>query len=102
METPLEKLNAKTFAEHLHTKFKVRHGNSTVELELAEVTERDLSPKVELFLLVFHGPTAPWLAQQIYKLEHEKLGVIQIFLTAIAGDAEGISYEAVFNRIRKK
>ena len=102
METPLEKLNAKTFAEHLHTRFKVQHGNSTVALELAEVTERDIAPRVEAFCLIFHGPVSPRLPQQILRLEHENLGTIPIFLTAIAGDAEGISYEAVFNRIRKK
>ena len=102
METPLEKLNAKTFAECLHTKFRVQHGDSTVALELAEVTERDISPRIEVFSLIFHGPVSPWLPQQILRLEHEKLGTISIFLTAVAGDEEGISYEAVFNRIRKK
>jgi len=102
METPLEKLNAKTFAEHLHTKFKVQHDNSTVALELADVIERDISPKIELFFLVFQGPVSPRLPQQIHKVEHDKLGTIPIFLTAVAGDAEGISYEAVFNRCRKK
>jgi len=102
METSLEKLNAKIFAEQLHTKFKARHDNGTVALELAEVIERDISPRLELFCLVFHGPVAPRLPQMIYGLEHEKLGTVNIFLTAIAADSDGISYEAVFNRVKKK
>jgi hypothetical protein len=41
------------------------------------------------------------MAQQIHTLEHDKLGRFAIFLTAIAGDAESITYESVFHRLRK-
>jgi hypothetical protein len=41
------------------------------------------------------------MAQQIHTLEHDKLGRFAIFLTAIAGDAESITYESVFHRFRK-
>ncbi|HEY6352740.1 MAG TPA: hypothetical protein VI636_25365 [Candidatus Angelobacter sp.] len=102
METPLEKLNAKVFAEYLRSKFHTQLGDKKVELELLSVEERESSPRVETFFLCFNGPLIPRLPQQIYLLEHEKLGAFSIFLTAIAGDTEGISYEAVFNRYRKK
>jgi len=102
METPLDKLNAKAFAEHLHSNFHTQAGGAKVSLELFSVEEREISPRIELFFLTFHGPVQPRLAQQIYLLEHEKLGEFSIFLTAVAGDAEGISYESVFNRMRKK
>ena len=102
METPLEKLNAKVFAEHLHTTFHAQLGGTRVALELFSVEERETSSQIELFFLTFHGPTAPPLPQHIYLLEHEKMGTFSIFLTAVAGDAEGISYEAVFNRYKKK
>lgn len=101
MDTPLENLTAKSFAANLNSKFKAQHGGGTVELELIEVEERE-HPRVELFLVHFRGPRAPWLEQQIYRLEHEKLGGVAIFLTAIEGNEDGIVYEAVFNRMRKR
>ena len=101
METALEKLNAGAFAEHLHTRFSTQLGNTRVELELSSVVERELSPRLEAFSLVFRGPVSPYLPQKIHRLEHDKLGAFSIFLTAIEGDGDGISYEAVFNRVRK-
>jgi len=101
METALEKLNARVFAEHVRSKFSTQLGTAKIELELFSVDELDVSPRLECFSLLFHGPVSPRLAQQIYSVEHDKLGSFPLFLTAIAGDAEGISYEAVFNRYRK-
>lgn len=103
METPLDTLSAKSFSGHLHTRFKTQSPNEApTELELIEVEERDSLPQVELFLLRFRGPRSPRLPQQIYRLEHEKLGTVSIFLTAISTDEKGICYESVFNRLRKK
>lgn len=100
METPLEKLNAGIFAEHVHTKFNTQLGDTRIVLELSSVTEREMSPRLEVFFLVFRGPLTPRLPQKTYRLEHDKLGAFSIFLTAIEGNAEGISYESVFNRTR--
>ena len=102
METPLEALNAQIFAAQLHTKFHTRASAAPLELELCEVEERENSPKIELFILRFHGPPTPRLSQKIYLLEHEKLGTFGIFLTAIGADESGIVYESVFHRLRKK
>jgi len=102
MSTPLESLNSKSFSEQLHTQFRLlREGLDPLPLELIEVKESDPSPKIELFSLQFRGPAAPYMAQHIHTLEHDKLGRFAIFLTAIAGDAEGITYESVFHRFRK-
>jgi len=102
MSTPLESLNSKSFSEQLHTQFRLlREGLEPLPLELIEVREGDTSPKIELFSLHFRGPAAPRMAQEIHTLEHDKLGRFDIFLTAIAGDAEGITYESVFHRFRK-
>ena|SRR5579871_5541896 len=102
METPLENLKAQTFAAELHGRFKIQDdGAVPLELELCEVEERESSPKIELFFLRFRGPHAPRLAQKIHNLQHEKLGTLGIFLTAIAADKDGIYYESVFHRLRK-
>lgn len=99
---PLERLNSKIFSEHLQTNFKVSlPDGDALALKLVEVAEKDTSPKIELFFLYFRGPTAPRLPQQIYRLEHEQLGSLDIFLTTIGADEQGTDYEAVFHRFRK-
>jgi hypothetical protein len=103
MSTPLDNLNAKIFCEQLHSQFKVQQDpTGTITLELVEVIENDLSPKMELFSLHFSGPFRPRLNQQTHRLEHEKLGEFEIFLTPISSDQQnGTMYEAVFHRFRK-
>ncbi|HEY2361754.1 MAG TPA: hypothetical protein VGK36_11590 [Candidatus Angelobacter sp.] len=103
MSTPLDDLNAKTFREQLHSQFKVQQDPAgTITLELADVVENDLSPKMELFSLHFSGPFRPRLDQKTHRVEHEKLGEFEIFLTPISADQQnGTVYEAVFHRFRK-
>jgi hypothetical protein len=102
MLTSLDNLNAGIFSQHLHTQFRLLlEGAEPITLELIEVKESDPSPKIELFTLHFRGPDAPRMAQHIHRLEHDKLGTLEIFLTAIGADAQGITYESVFHRFRK-
>ena len=103
MPTPLEDLNAKLFREQLNSLFKVQHEpTGTIALELIDVVENDPSPKMELFSLQFRGPFRPRLDQQTHRLEHEKLGDFEIFLTPVSADQQnGTIYEAVFHRFRK-
>jgi hypothetical protein len=63
------------------------------EVELVEVTEIPREPGGRApFSLVFQGGPNPPLPQQIYRIEHEKLGELDIFLVPIAVD----QYQAVF------
>ena len=103
MPIPLQNLNIEVFREHLHTNFKVQDGAvGNILLELVDAIEGDTSPKLELFSVYFRGPLAPRLPQQIHRLEHEKLGVVEIFLTPVEADQEkGTTYESVFHRFRK-
>ena len=102
MPTSLDSLNAGIFSQQLRTRFRLlREGADPISLELIEVKESDPSPKIELFTLHFRGPSEPRMAQHIHRLEHDKLGTLEIFLTAIGADAQGITYESVFHRFRK-
>ena len=103
MMKPLEELNAQVFREQLRTKFNVpTDGGAPMLLELIEVDEKG-SDKIELFFLRFAGPFMPRLAQRTHRLEHEKIGEFEIFMTPISADQEqGTVYEAVFHRFRKK
>jgi|SRR5579883_2541944 len=99
---PLEQLDSKIFSEQLNTDFTVSiSGGNSLRLKLLEVSDKNSSPKIELFTLTFRGPTAPLLLQQTHSLEHEQLGKIEIFITAVGVDEQGILYEAVFHRFRK-
>ncbi len=103
MPVPLENLNLKLFREHLHSNFKVQDAAAgAILLELVDAIEGNTSPKLELFSVYFRGPFTPRLPQQIHRLEHEKLGLVEIFLTPIEADQkQGTIYESVFHRFRK-
>jgi hypothetical protein len=103
MASALDNLNSKVFVEHLHTTFKVHSADAEPQtMKLTAVREGNSSPKIELFSLLFLGPPTPRLKQEIHRFEHEKLGTFELFLTAVGGDAEGITYEVVFHRFRKE
>ena len=98
----LEKLNSKLFSECLHSSFHVQDRGQTVfTAELIEVADKNASPRMEQFSLVFRGPMTPALPQGIHELEHATLGKLQLFLVPLGPDDSGMRYEAVFNRFRK-
>jgi hypothetical protein len=97
-----EKLTAEDYTKHLKTKFRVRLGEaSATELELDEVTPlpplSDPRGEVERFSLFFYGPGDIYLPQMIYRLEHEQLGELDIFLVPVARAERGLRYEAIFS-----
>ena len=49
------------------------------------------------FSLLFRGALDPVFAQQTVTLRHPAIGEQAIFVTPIAADAGGVTYEAVFN-----
>src|SRR5215475_3223399 len=103
MVDPIANFSSKTFQEQLHTVFNVGTADgSSVPLELTAVNEPAVPPGVEMFSVHFRGPRAPRLPQQIHRFQHEKLGSFDRFITAIAGDDQSTTYEAVFHRLRKK
>jgi len=88
---------AATFAGHLNSTFRVRH-EPTTELELVEVFDGSTHGHVN-FSLLFRGPLQPLLPQQIYPVEHAALGSFDLFIVPIQRDAQGLKYQAVFNRV---
>jgi uncharacterized protein DUF6916 len=88
------------FSGHENSKFLMHYGDSqTAELELISVKDVGSSPRQSQFSLVFKGPPDGPAAQNIFRLEHEKLGALDLFLVPIARDKDGFSYEAIFNRM---
>ena len=57
---------------------------------------------MERFSIFFNGPGDLHLPQRTYQLEHEQLGLLDIFLVTVAHDERGFLYEAVFNYFVQK
>ncbi len=49
------------------------------------------------FSLIFLGAYPFALPQRLYRLKHENMGEVDIFLVPIGQDERGVSYQAVFN-----
>jgi hypothetical protein len=100
MDTPLETLVMKTFVPYVNSRFRVEsEAGPAVELELVELLSR--GPDDNPFSLFFRGPASPPLPQATYAFAHAELGRFVLFITPVAGDAAGYTYEALFNRLHR-
>ena len=97
----LAELNSRIFSECLHTPFQVEiPGAEPLTIELFAVEEKNYSPQLEQFSIMFHGPANRFLPQATYPVEHAKLGKFLLFLVPVGPDEHGMCYQAVFNRRR--
>jgi hypothetical protein len=90
----LEALTVDDFRPLEGDRFRIApDGAEPFEVELVEVTEIPREPGGRApFSLVFKGGPNPPVEQRIYRVEHDELGELDIFLVPIAVDR----YEAVF------
>lgn len=86
----------------LHQTFLVHVApGSTLPVELIEV--RDLGARVlggtrlDNYALLFRGGEKSHVPQAIYRIEHEVLGALDVFLVPVGPDEVGMRYEAIFN-----
>lgn len=96
----LQDLTPASFEAHVGTPFHIHYGaDSPLEVVLYEVRphESHPGPRAQPFSVYFRATGRGALPQQIYKVEHEKMGTLEIFLVPIGPDAQGMRYEAVFN-----
>jgi hypothetical protein len=98
----LQELTPASFEAHLNTPFHVHFGgNAPLEILLSEVRllEPHPGPRAQPFSLYFSGPAGSRLPQQIYKLTHDSMGELDIFLVPLGPHPKrgGMMYEAVFN-----
>jgi len=96
----LDKVTIETFAPRKGETFRLTGEgvDGELELKLSAVRGTGLQgrAKREQFSLHFDGPAEPILPQSIYRLENAELGTLDLFLVPVAGDEEGVTYEAVF------
>jgi hypothetical protein len=90
-----------TFSGLLHQTFLMRVGGSAVPVELIEV--RDLGARaseggtLDNYALLFRAQDKSHVPQGIYGIEHQAIGLLELFLVPIGPDAAGMRYEAIFN-----
>ena len=102
METAsaLEKLKRDDFVAQLNTIFyAVLQNDARVPLELTEVGPARPTPRLDNYALLFRGPADFCLLQNIYHLEHETVGPLDLFLVPVKEKPDGFRYEAIINRI---
>jgi hypothetical protein len=101
----LGSLTAADFAEQLTTVFRLQTGAEPLPIELVEVQRASYADdpaavgpagRREPFNLLFRGPRSPYVRQGSHRLEHDRLGTLEIFLVPLGPDATGMRYEAVF------
>lgn len=97
----LEKLSAADFSPLLNNKFHIYFNPSLPStVELIEISEKKTSSAEagrQPFSIIFRGPKDKIWPQGMYKINHQSLGEMQLFIVPIGPDDEGLCYEAVFN-----
>lgn len=96
----LEVLRLDHFAGCLNQTFRAALNEGDIEFVLVEA--RPLPATMpgaarDPFSLVFRNGSALLFPQQIYRMNHERVGSFDIFLVPVARDRDGFLYQAVFN-----
>jgi len=99
--TDFADLTADDFAPHSGSRYLVRFAGAAepIALELVEISAAVPGPRRagRPFSLTFRGPRDALLPQSTYRLEHDAMGDLDLFLVPIGPDPQGMCYEAVFN-----
>ena len=93
-----EPLTVDDFRPHVGETFVVRaEDGAGPELEMVEARGLGESFRErEAFALLFRGPAEPALPQATYRLDHDRLGALEIFIVPVACSDAGADYEAIF------
>jgi hypothetical protein len=100
----LDKLTVEDFAPAVGQPFTLDlDGNGTIDLALTAAATHDpgagptdAAGERSPFTLTFKGPEEPLLPQRIYRVAHDAVGALEIFIVPIARDSGGTTYEAIF------
>ncbi len=98
----LDQLQSSDFLGCMHEKFTIHwEGIEPIELELVEVTDLGQSytpERRQAFSLLFLGPVSrKYLLQSVYRLEHVRMGNLDIFIVPLGLQGERMQYQAIFN-----
>ena len=94
----LESLTAEVFSGRIGDRFRLQVTPvTTIAVELLEATVLGAPAKGRApFSLLFRGPMTPILPQRIYRIDHDTMGSLDIFLVPTGPRDGGMAYEAIF------
>ena len=70
------------------------------EFALVKISDIAETAHTRSFSLLFRAPTDLPAVQTTYRLEHEMLGNLDLFLVPVRSDADGTYFESVFNFLK--
>lgn len=100
-------ISAARYLAAIHSQFQTRTpAGDRIALRLIQVTSPRMTlasvdpagPRYECFSLIFEGADDTPLSQGLCRLEHDALGVADIFIVPVGAERGRRQYEAVFNR----
>ncbi len=95
--TDLASLTVHDFSPLLDQRFDLLLADGPVQLRLVEAKPLHRVPGGrDQFSLIFKSADQRVLPQGTYALEHARANGLALFIVAVARDAEGVSYQAVF------
>jgi hypothetical protein len=98
----LQDLTAASFEAHQGSPFRIDFGGEApLDMVLQEIKLLEPHPgaRPQPFSVFFRGPGRPILPQRTYKVHHDEMGTLEIFVVPVGPDPHlgGMVYEAVFN-----
>lgn len=99
MSTPLDQIPAEDFARLIGQSLPAQAADQSfaLRIEAAEVSPHPSGRALPGFALHLRAPADFGLGQGVYALEHPEHGRLQLFMTPIRRNADGLLFEAVFN-----
>ena len=97
----IESLTHEQFDNLLQQRFEIVLEDSRIPCKLSECTvlkdgDQTSEGGRQPFSLIFVGPASPILPQATYRLEHDEMGALELFLVPVGCDEVGAQYQAVF------
>jgi len=96
----MQLLSHQHFAACLNETFVAELNEGSINFQLVETRPLQNGPQGasrEPFSLLFLSTAPVLFPQQIYRMQHPRLGELGVFLVPIAQSRDGFIYEAVFN-----
>src|SRR2546427_339946 len=102
MKVIAERLPSKEeFADQVNSVFRADlNGGGACDFHLVKVEGVISNSVQECFSLLFRAPADAPAFQNIYRLDNEALGKMDLFLVPVKKDEAGVYFEAVFNHLR--
>ena len=91
------------FTAQLNSRFRLHiDSDNSVDAFLVESNSVVTNEVQQGFSLMFRAPSEAPPVQNTYRLEHERLGAMDLFLVPVRKDDDGLYYEAIFSHLLKK